>query len=302
VYKSILDGFGRPGFSAWRYTFLYIIFDVMSDATNGFPLHEAKPALLLPAAAAPRASTSRVIADALRAAIVEGTLAPGAPLRQDAIARHFSVSAIPVREALRQLESEGWARVEVNKGATVAPLSADEAREIYEIRSALESLAIGLAIPAHTAATLRAAEKLHKAAEREADPSLYVTRNEAFHMSLYAPAGRPQLTEMIATLHRRGERYLRLKFGLPSYKGESDEEHAALCDAVRHRDIATAQRLVTKHLLGTGDLLYRFLTERAQAEAMQPKARKPRAPSNARAARESGGADTPATGPNTTGS
>src|SRR5258705_264454 len=83
-------------------------------------------------------------------AIVDGTLAPGAPLRQDAIARHFSVSAIPVREALRQLESEGWAKVEMNKGATVAQLTPFEAREIYEIRSALESLALGLAIPNHT--------------------------------------------------------------------------------------------------------------------------------------------------------
>ena len=271
----------------------------MNDTTNRFPLPDAQPAPLLPTAAVPRASTSRLIADALRAAIVEGTLAPGAPLRQDAIARHFSVSAIPVREALRQLESEGWARVEMNKGATVAPLSADEAREIYEIRSALESLAIGLAIPAHTAATLRAAEKLRKAAEREADPSQSAALNEAFHMSLYAPSGRPQLTDMISTLHRRGERYLRLKFGLPTYKGDSDEEHAALFDAVCKRDIATAQKLVAKHLLGTGDLLYRFLTERAEAEAMQPKARKPR---KARAARESGTSDSPATGPNTTGS
>ena len=59
-----------------------------------------------------------------------------------------------MREALRQLESEGWAKVAVHKGATVAPASAEEAREIYEIRSALESLAIGLAIPMHTAATL----------------------------------------------------------------------------------------------------------------------------------------------------
>jgi DNA-binding GntR family transcriptional regulator len=248
----------------------------MNDATGGFPLHEGTAPLLLPAAA-PRASTSRVIADALRAAIVDGTLAPGAPLRQDAIARHFSVSAIPVREALRQLESEGWAKVEMHKGATVAPLSAAEAREIYEIRSALESLAIGLAIPAHTAATLRESEELCEAAGREADPSLYVTRNEAFHMSLYAPAARPQLTEMLVTLHRRGERYLRLKFGLPSYKDESDEEHAALLDAVRRGDVATAQTLVSQHLLGTGDLLYRFLNERAQAEAVQTKTRKPRA-------------------------
>ncbi|WP_144107956.1 GntR family transcriptional regulator [Paraburkholderia sp. BCC1886] len=247
----------------------------MRHATDGFPLSEAVSGALLPVAT-PRESTSRVIAEALRTAIVDGTLAPGAPLRQDAIARHFSVSAIPVREALRQLESEGWAKAAVHKGATVAPLSANEAREIYEIRSALESLAIGLAIPNHTAATLREAASLCRAAELEADPSKYVARNVAFHTSLYAPAGRPQLEEMIGMLHRRGERYLRLKFGLPSYKGESDNDHVALLDAVQRRDTAAAQTLVAAHLLGTGELLYRFLTERAQAEAAlanQPKTR-----------------------------
>jgi DNA-binding GntR family transcriptional regulator len=248
----------------------------MNDATDGFPLDGATSVPFLPVAVTPRASTSRVIADALRTAIVEGTLAPGAPLRQDTIARHFSVSAIPVREALRQLESEGWAKTAVNKGATVAPLSAQEAREIYEIRSALESLAIGLAIPLHTAATLREAEKLCRAAEAELDPSLYVARNEAFHMSLYAPAARAQLDDMITTLHRRGERYLRLKFGLPLYKDESDREHTVLLDAVRRGDIPAARSLVSEHLLGTGELLYRFLTERAQAEAAQATGRKPR--------------------------
>jgi DNA-binding GntR family transcriptional regulator len=272
-----LSGFAR----AAKRVFLYTIFEIMTDATEGFPLEPAANGSLLPAAP-PRASTSHVIARALRAAIVDGTLAPGAPLRQDAIARHFSVSAIPVREALRQLESEGWARAAVHKGATVAPLSADEAREIYEIRSALESLALSLAIPHHTAATLREAASLCRAAEREGDQSLYVARNEAFHMSLYAPAGRPHLQDMIGLLHRRGERYLRLKFGLPSYKGESDNEHAALLDAVRRRDIAAAQSLVVAHLLGTGELLYRFLTERAQAEAAlanqpKPRGRRPRA-------------------------
>jgi DNA-binding GntR family transcriptional regulator len=278
---------GRPGGKFFRVcprakrVFLYIIFDTMSDATDGFPLVTPARSPLLPAAP-PRESTPRVIAEALRTAIVDGTLAPGAPLRQDAIARHFSVSAIPVREALRQLESEGWVRAAVHKGVTVAPLSADEAREIYEIRSALESLAISLAIPNHTVATLREAASLCQAAEREPDPSLYVARNAAFHMSLYAPAGRAQLADMIGMLHRRGERYLRLKFGLPVYKGESDNEHAALLDAVQRRDIPAAQKLVVAHLLGTGDLLYRFLTERAQAEAAlanqpKPRGRRPRA-------------------------
>ncbi|CAG9194441.1 Transcriptional regulator, GntR family [Paraburkholderia sabiae] len=241
----------------------------MNNATDGFPLAGASQASspLLPTAHEPRPSTSRVIAEALRSAIVEGTLAPGAPLRQDAIARHFSVSAIPVREALRQLESEGWVKVELNKGASVARLTPAEAREIYEIRSALESLAISLAIPNHTPESLREAAALCKAAESEPDPALYVARNEAFHTCLYAPANRPQLAEMIAALHRRGERYLRLKFGLPAYKGESDAEHLAILAAVERKDIATAQSLISAHLLGTGELVYRFLTERAQAEA-----------------------------------
>nr|WP_092002180.1 GntR family transcriptional regulator [Paraburkholderia lycopersici] len=244
----------------------------MSDATNGFPLEGA---------AAPRTSTSRMIADALRSAIVEGKLAPNAPLRQDAIARHFSVSAIPVREALRQLASEGWAKIEVNKGASVASLSADEAREIYEIRSALESLALGLAIEHHTAATLREVSALAAAAKRERDPSLYVARNAAFHMSLYAPAGRPQLMEMLAALHRRGERYLRLKFGFPDYKGESDCEHTEILSAVKRGDVPAAKKLVAEHLLGTGELIYRFLTERAALPPAPPTvAAKPRAASS----------------------
>ena len=254
----------------------------MSDATNGFPLEGANVTNGLPAMPAPRTSATRMIADALRAAIVEGTLAPGAPLRQDAIARHFSVSAIPVREALRQLASEGWARIEINKGATVASLSADEAREIYEIRSALESLALGIAIPKHTPATLREATALCNAAKRERDPSLYVARNEAFHRSLYAPAARAQLIEMIATLHHRGERYLRLKLDFPQFKRESDAEHAGILAAVKCGDVDAAQSLVRAHLLGTGELIHRFLTTSPAASATLRTRRRPSSSSRTR--------------------
>jgi DNA-binding GntR family transcriptional regulator len=237
------------------------------DATNRFPL-EPEPDRGLPlatVAVAPRTSASRMVADALRAAIVDGRLPPGAPLRQDAVAKHFSVSAIPVREALRQLESEGWTKVEMHKGAIVAPLSADEAREIYEIRAALEGLALTLAMPNHTDETLREVQALFEAAELERDPALYVARNEAFHMSLYAPSGRPQLLEMIEALHRRGERYLRVKFGLQEHKRVSDHEHAQLMRMVRRKEIASAQKLIADHLLGTGELLYRLLSEQAPA-------------------------------------
>jgi DNA-binding GntR family transcriptional regulator len=209
----------------------------------------------------PRQSTSRYIADALRNAIVEGSLLPGEPLRQDAVARQFSVSAIPVREAFRQLESEGWVTTEPNRGVSVSLQSADEAREIYEIRAALESLAIGLAIDQHTPQTLAHCRALLDAAAKERDPTQYVLRNEQFHMSLYAPIDRPRLMELLSSVHRRGERYLRLKLVVPSFKGESDSEHAAILAALVARDIEAAQTLVARHLLATGELIYRFLTE-----------------------------------------
>ena len=223
----------------------------------------------------PRQSTSRYIADALRSAIVEGTLLPGEPLRQDAIAKQFSVSAIPVREAFRQLDSEGWVTIEQNRGASVSLQSADEAREIYEIRASLESLAIGIAIERHTDATLAEARELLEAAANEPDQALYVVRNEQFHMSLYAPAERPHLMELIGTMHRRGERYLRLKFGMPTFKGQSDAEHEAILDALHARDTEAAQTLVARHLLATGELVYRFLHDaQMQAQPAQPKKRR----------------------------
>jgi DNA-binding GntR family transcriptional regulator len=225
----------------------------------------------------PRQSTSRFIADALRTAIVEGALLPGEPLRQDAIARQFSVSAIPVREAFRQLESEGWVTIEPNRGAAVSLQSADEAREIYEIRASLESLAIGIALEHHTAQTLAESQRLLEAAESEPDPTLYVVRNEQFHMSLYAPADRPRLMELIGQMHRRGERYLRLKLGLPIHKDSSDAEHRAILAALVARDIEQAQTLVARHLLATGDLIHRFLAD-AQALAAASHVKKKRRP------------------------
>ncbi|MDR5854823.1 GntR family transcriptional regulator [Caballeronia sp. LZ062] len=231
----------------------------------------------------PRQSTSRFIADALRAAIVEGALTPGEPLRQDAIARQFSVSAIPVREAFRQLESEGWVTIEPNRGAAVSPQSADEAREIYEIRASLESLAIGIAIGQHTPETLAHCKRLLEAAENEPDPALYVMRNEQFHASLYAPANRPHLMELIGQMHRRGERYLRLKLGLPIHKDASDAEHRAIFDALAARDIEAAQRLVARHLLATGELIHRFLADAQALGQAHPLKKKRRTRSSASA-------------------
>ena len=92
-------------------------------------------------------STPDLIADALREAILRGIFQEGQSLRQDEIATQFGVSRIPVREALKQLEAEGLVTLHLNRGAIVSVLTAQEAQEICEIRSALEVKAIQLAIP-----------------------------------------------------------------------------------------------------------------------------------------------------------
>ncbi len=230
----------------------------------------AKPELpaggMFTAPALERLSTTQTISAQLRTAILHGQLAPGEALRQDSLARHFAVSHIPIREALRQLESEGWVQSEPNKGATVSVLDAGEAREIYEMRAALECLALRHAIPAHTTASLKFARDMLLAASRERDVSLYVQRNEQFHAALFAPAPRPHLQAAIAQLHRRSERYLRLKYLHPGLKLESDQEHQELLDACMQRNARRATSIMSRHLLGTGELLARYLDELRQAQ------------------------------------
>ena len=223
-----------------------------------------------------RVSATQAISDELRTAIVDGRLSPGEALRQETIARHFNVSHIPVREALRQLESEGWVQIAQNKGATVTELDANEAREIYEMRSVLECHLLRLAIPAHHAGSLKSARAKLLTASRERDANLYMRRNEEFHLALLAPAPRPHTLAEIEHLHRRSERYLRLKYLQPNLKHESDREHLALLAACEKRDVRAATSIMSKHLVGTGVLLAQHLDELRAARAPLKPTRKPR--------------------------
>ena len=206
-----------------------------------------------------RQSSPEVIAESLRQAIIEGQLLPGESLRQEMLAQHFAVSRIPVREALRQLESERWIIFHPNRGARVSSLSAQQVREIYEIRASLEVTALRLAAPQHTPQSLKQAGALLRASRGESDRSLYVQRNREFHLALYAPAGRERLIAMIDSLHSQGERYLRLKLDMPPYKRRSDDEHQQIFEAVRAGEIERAVQILEPHLLQTGEMLSSYL-------------------------------------------
>jgi DNA-binding GntR family transcriptional regulator len=205
-------------------------------------------------------SSPELIAESLRQAIIEGHLSPGESLRQENLAKHFAVSRIPVREALRRLESEGWIELQRHRGARVTPLSDAEVREIYEIRASLEVTALQLAAPLHTAATLKRLAAILQRSHRAHDVSQYAQINREFHLALYAPAHRERLVAIIDSLHSQGERYLRLKLGMPAHKQRSDEEHQQIFDAVSAGDTEQAVRILRSHLLQTGELVAGYVS------------------------------------------
>src|SRR5215831_11596322 len=95
----------------------------------------------------PRQSLTSAVAEKLRDKIVRGEVAEGEQLRQDAIAREFQVSRIPVREALRQLEAEGLITIIPHRGAVVSSLSPNDIEELFEMRALLEAEVLRASIP-----------------------------------------------------------------------------------------------------------------------------------------------------------
>lgn len=204
-------------------------------------------------------STPDLIADALREAILRGFFQGGQSLRQDEIATQFGVSRIPVREALRQLEAEGLVTLYPNRGATVSVLSSAEVSEIYEIRIALETTAIQLAIPKLTEPDLQKAAFILKTTEQETDVARWAELNWEFHATLYTPANRPRLLTMLKTLHVNIDRYVRLQMVRMNCQERTQQEHHQLLEACRKQDAKTAVKLLKRHIGAAGEQLVTYL-------------------------------------------
>ena len=149
------------------------------------------------------------VLDAVRTAILTGDLAAGETLRQEELAERLGVSRMPVREAIKRLHAEGLVEVLPSRRVRVAALSRDEIEDIYDMRAALEPLAVRLAVPRLTRAQLRDAAHALEAAADEEDAETFGVRNAAFHLSLMSACERPRLLAEIASLLDLSDRYQR---------------------------------------------------------------------------------------------
>jgi len=221
-----------------------------------------------------RRTSSSMVADVLREAIMRGTLKGGQPLRQDELAQRFGLSRIPVREALCQLEGEGLVTVQPHRGTIVSQLSGAELQELCEIRVALETMALRLAIPRLDDDTLNRAAAILVETDGETNVLEHWSQNNwRFHSALYEPAGRPHLLSMIKTLHDTVDRYLRLHVSILNYKTKGQAEHWRILDACRRRESAAAVSLLEQHIEAVAVLLSDYLGDGLNSAASNDAAR-----------------------------
>lgn len=203
------------------------------------------------------------ILETIREAILKGTLKPGEKVAEPDLAERFGISRTPIREAFRQLESEGYLTVIPRKGAVVAALSEQDVQEFYAIKSILEGYAAELAA---TRLEEKDIDKLVKFNERlkqlagEGDVKTFFRVHNEFHELFLKAAGNKKLYDLVLHL---GMKFNRLRMASLSVEGRmaiSVAEHEKLIKAFRKHDGEQAENLVKKTAAIGGEVLLESMT------------------------------------------
>jgi DNA-binding GntR family transcriptional regulator len=192
--------------------------------------------------------TAEHLADLLRARIERGLLVPGQRISQREVATLFSTSTTPAREALQILAAQGFLRIDHNRGAVVTGPTPAEIREIYEIRKALEGLAVREAAGRLAVGDYAELEQLNERMRSAATGEERVELNREFHATLYAPAAMPQLAALISQLRSAVSYYVERAYQRADVTEQAAAEHADILAACRRGDGRSAAEAVARHL------------------------------------------------------
>ncbi|MGW1202291.1 GntR family transcriptional regulator [Streptomyces cyaneofuscatus] len=191
--------------------------------------------------------------DELRRSILAGTLAPGGEYSLRELAGMLEISFIPIREALRSLESEGLVIMRPGRSAVVAPLDLEDLHGIYRLRRTLEPEIARRSCRLLTDEELDRldAQALDFGAREHGMADIYDGHHD-FHLALLAPAATAWDIRLLTTLWRAGERYIRIGFGQldpdPAEHERRGKAHTGLVAAFRTRDPDTVAAAVEEHL------------------------------------------------------
>lgn len=198
------------------------------------------------------------ILETIRDAIMSGALKPGEKVAEPELAARFGISRTPIREAFRQLESEGYLTVIPRKGALVASFSAKDVEEFYAIKSILEGYAARKACSRLSSREINKLEgineKLREIAE-EGDVRHFFKVHNNFHDLFIRGADNQKLHDMIEALLKKFQRLRLASLSKPGRMLISVEEHEKIIEAFRSRDAVLAEMLVQKNAEYGGKVL-----------------------------------------------
>ena len=219
--------------------------DLMADEAT-----QSDQIKLKPVVGKTRQTAHELVRETLREAILHGDLRPGTRLVQAEVAEQLSVSTTPVREALRDLASEGLIELDAHRGGTVLELTAEEMEEVYDIRLVLEVEAMRRAVRNMSPDVIDAAEQIHEEMLSSGPGSMkWVSMNRDFHMTIYAAADSPRLTDMVRSLMDSSMVYVSAAWEtLPDLRQRAGHDHAQILDALRDGDEAAAVAHIQRHL------------------------------------------------------
>jgi DNA-binding GntR family transcriptional regulator len=206
---------------------------------------------MTPLPSPPGTSRAAAVFEALRRAIVERELDPGEPLTEHDLCRRFKVSRTPVREALARLERDRLVRVVPNKGAFVRTVSHDEIRDAYQVREALEPLAVRLAAPRVERAELEDFERRFREL-RTRGAGVQYTRvralGEEFHRYLLKRADNAKLLHVLEQIREQIGSVWTMSILAPRRVQGLIREHLAVIDALKRGKVSRAERAMALHV------------------------------------------------------
>lgn len=178
---------------------------------------------------------------------------PNAEIREQALARRFVVSKSPVREALLRLEQERLVTVAPRQGYKVAPISVDDAREMFGLRRVLEAACVEASAGDPLAPLVQALDAFRTLSlgKGEDRTEAFIRYNRAFHSAICYSSGNARMARIGVDLIEQMERMIRFSVAAvpPEEKGVLLQEHGEIIDAIQAGNRRTAARLVKQHIL-----------------------------------------------------
>lgn len=191
------------------------------------------------------------VAASFRSAILSGRFKPGDRLGEKELCELTGASRTSVREALRQLETEGLVQVVPNKGPIVAVMTDEQARNIYEVREALEALATSLFVER---ASPEERQKLREAlvavtiAYGSNEVQAILAAKDLFYSAIFLGAHNDIISETLKTMHARVSLLRRVSLSSPERAALSLAEIQAIAKAIDEGDAEAAARACREHI------------------------------------------------------